>query len=85
MHQSGPTYTTSHAHRSRTCPGVPPEDGNANRSSPQVGVAARLPSSPDDPRDLDYRAFWDFLVNKGQGLGKIPLERLKGMSYVANC
>ncbi|KAF9653249.1 hypothetical protein BDM02DRAFT_3182788 [Thelephora ganbajun] len=45
-----------------------------------VGVAARLPSNPDDPHDLDYPAFWDFLINKGQGRARIPAERLQGIS-----
>ena len=46
-------------------------------------MAAKLPSSPDDPRDLDYRTFWDFLIKKGQSGGKIPAERLQGISYAA--
>jgi len=74
--------TTRYAHRSRTCPSVLSEDDRADHSHRQVGVAARLPSSPDNPNDLDYRAFWDFLIQKGQARGKMPAERLQGISYV---
>jgi len=86
--QGGMTQTSTHhhqdAHRSCTCPAcVLPEDDRTDCSRWQVGVAARLPSGPDNPNDLDYRAFWDFLVQKGQARGRMPVERLQGISYVA--
>ncbi|KAJ7913352.1 hypothetical protein B0H13DRAFT_1612628, partial [Mycena leptocephala] len=31
-----------------------------------VGVAAQLPAGNFSPNDLNYRTFWDFLMNKGQ-------------------
>ncbi|KAJ6555282.1 hypothetical protein B0H10DRAFT_2201676 [Mycena sp. CBHHK59/15] len=31
-----------------------------------VGVAAQLPSGDFSPDDLDFRTFWDFLIEKGQ-------------------
>ena len=64
------------------CPGVLSGDDHTDYPRPQVGVAAKLPSGPDDPRDLDYRSFWDFLMRKGQSRGKIPSERLQGIAYV---
>ncbi|CCL98280.1 uncharacterized protein FIBRA_00274 [Fibroporia radiculosa] len=40
-----------------------------------VGIAAQLPSGAYSDKNLDYQAFFQFLLEKGEAYEKIPLER----------
>ena len=42
----------------------------------QIGIGAQLPSGSFSELDMDYRSFFDFLLNKGQAYEKIPADRL---------
>ena len=42
---------------------------------PQVGIAAQLPSGSFSDINLDYDAFIDFLLDKGEAYEPIPPTR----------
>ena len=42
---------------------------------PQVGIGAQLPSGTFSKTNLDYRSFFEFLLQKGEAYEPIPKER----------
>lgn len=51
----------------------------------QVGIAAQLPSGNSSDENLDYRSFWEFLLQKQDAYGSVPAERLQGLTWVCSC
>ena len=41
----------------------------------QVGIGAQLPSGTFSNANLDYRSFFEFLLQKGEAYEPIPKER----------
>lgn len=50
--------------------------------SSQVGIAAELPSGTYSKTNLDYKSFFEFLLEKGEAYEKIPLERFNTYTCV---
>ena len=48
----------------------------------KVGIAAQLPSGVWAETNLDYDTFFDFLLEKGQAYGPIPMSRFNIQGYV---
>ena len=48
----------------------------------KVGIAAQLPSGAHLPDNLDYKSYWNFLLNRHDAYESLPTARLDGISYV---
>lgn len=46
-----------------------------------IGVSAELPSGAEG-HNLDYDAFWPFLLGKGEAYSQIPSDRFNSDAYV---
>ncbi|KAI0917633.1 Type I Iterative Polyketide synthase (PKS) [Taiwanofungus camphoratus] len=58
----------------------------STRSTPIaiVGIAAELPSGTYSKTNLDYKSFFEFLLEKGEAYEKIPLERFNTYTLRGN-